>query len=186
MITTSPISTAIPHSTSDPMSHPISTAPQHGADGSQAPFAAAFAAPVPRGLRKEADAMSWDEFLAEYAPHSGPLRLGQWTCVDPQRSATRLGAQARNYRATIAVGDRIGTATAAACGPVAALTAMLHDRGIPVELMAFHQMPAQGQTATFVRGSDGLRTEWAMGLSEDPTQSALRALIACANRLLAA
>ncbi len=39
-------------------------------------------------------------------------------------------------------------------------------------------------TATFIRGSDGGRAEWAMGLSDDPTQSALRAVIACANRLL--
>jgi hypothetical protein len=39
-------------------------------------------------------------------------------------------------------------------------------------------------TATFICGSDGVRAEWAMGLSEDPTQSALRALIACANRLM--
>jgi hypothetical protein len=175
MITTSPMATAIPH--------PPITAPQ---GDPAAPFAVAFAAPVPRGLRKEADAMSWDEFLTEYAPTSGPLRLGQWTCADADRPATRLGPQARRYQATIAFGDRIATSTAAACGPVAALTEMLHDRGVSVELDAFHQLPAEGQTATFVRGSHGLRTEWALGLSEDPTQSALRALIACANRLLAA
>jgi hypothetical protein len=30
----------------------------------------------------------------------------------------------------------------------------------------------------------GARSRWAMGWSEDPTQSALRAVIACANRLL--
>jgi hypothetical protein len=38
---------------------------------------------------------------------------------------------------------------------------------------------------TFIQGSDGCRAEWAMGRSEDPTQSALSAVIACANRLYA-
>ena len=84
--------------------------------------------------------MSTDAFLARYTPTSGPLRLGQWQCTDADRPATRLGPQARNYQATIAVGDRIGTSTAAASGPVAALTAMLYDRGISVEISAFHQL----------------------------------------------
>jgi len=46
-------------------------------------------------------------------------------------------------------------------------------------------MRSGGTTATFVHGTNGIRAEWAMGWSEDPTQSALRAVIACANRLLA-
>ena len=100
--------------------------------------------------------------------------------------AGRLGPQARNYQATLAIGDRIGTSSAAASGPVAALTAMLFDRGVALEMTAFHQIPAGEGTATFVRGSDGAHDEWAMGLSDDPTQSALRAVIACANRLLSA
>ncbi|MCW2513146.1 MAG: hypothetical protein JWR11_2188 [Mycobacterium sp.] len=127
--------------------------------------------------------MSNDAFRARYTPTSGPLRLGQWECTDADRPATRLGPQPRNYQATIAVGDRIGTCTAAASGPIAALTAMLHERGVPVEIWAFHQRKAQGSTATFIRGSDGVHDEWAMGWSDDPTQSALRAVMACANRL---
>ena len=112
--------------------------------------------------------MTWDAFLAEYAPSSGPLRLGNWTCTDPNRPATRLGPQARNYQATLAIGDRIGTSSAAASGPVAALTAMLFDRGIALEMTAFHQVPAGEHTATFVRGSDGAHDEWAMGLVRRP------------------
>lgn len=130
--------------------------------------------------------MSFETFLAEYAPSSGPLRLGNWSCMDGDRPATRLGPQARNYQATLAIGDRICTTSAAAPGPVAALTSMLYDRGISLEMTAFHQMRAGQRTATFIQGSDGLRSEWAMGLSEDATQSALSAVIACANRLLAA
>lgn len=160
----------------------ISAGPLRGAG----PFAAHMDAPMPRGLREEADAMSFEAFLDHYAPATGPLRLGQWTCTDAERPSTRLGPQARHYQATLAIGDRISTSFAAASGPVAALTEMLYERGIPVEMTAFHQMRAGERTATFIRGSDGGRCEWAMGLADDPTQSALRAVIACANRLLTA
>lgn len=146
-------------------------------------FAARCDVPLPRELREAADSMSTEAFHARYAPMSGPLRLGNWQCTDPERPAGRLGREARNYQATFAVGDRIGTATAAASGPIAALTAMLHDRRIAVEVLKFHQLPAGGGIATFILGSDGSRDEWAMGLSDDSTQSALRAMINCANRL---
>lgn len=127
--------------------------------------------------------MSWKTFTATYAPSAGPVRLGQWECADAERPATRLGPQARTFRATIGFGDRIETVTATATGPVAALTEMLHDHGIAVEMLRFHQLRSDDNVATFIRGSDGTRAEWAMGWSEDATQSALRAVIACANRL---
>ena len=93
------------------------------------------------------------------------------------------GPQAQTFRATLALGDRIETATATATGPVAALTAMLYEHGVAVEMLRFHQLRSDDTTATFIQGSDGCRAEWAMGCSEDPTQSALSAVIACANRL---
>jgi hypothetical protein len=139
--------------------------------------------PIPRDLREEAGMTPFDDFFDEYGRDAGPVRLGQWSCTDDPRSSSRLGPQARNYQATLAIGDRIGTSRAAACGPVAALTEMLHERGFPVEMTAFHQLPAGEHTATFIRGSDGGRTEWAMGWSTDSTESALRAVVACANRL---
>jgi hypothetical protein len=151
------------------------------------PFAtdAWFGAPLPRGLREQAGGMSWETFVTTYGPTCGPLRLGHWACTDGERAAGRIGPQARNFRAMIAVGDHISTSTAAASGPLAALTAMLHDRGIAVETLKFHQMRSGEHTATFIHGTDGNREAWAMGWSQDPTQSALRALIACANRLVA-
>ncbi|MGH3524842.1 MAG: homocitrate synthase, partial [Mycobacterium sp.] len=94
--------------------------------------------------------------------------------------------QGRTYQATIEAGDRIGTCTAAAGGPVGALTTMLHDQGIAVEIVRFHQFGRGNQTATFVYGSDGRCGAWAMGLSTDSAQSALDAVISCANRLLMA
>lgn len=148
-------------------------------------FGGHFGCPLPRGLREQAGGMSWENFAATYAPNSGPLRLGHWACTDTARPAGRLGPQLRNFRAMIADGDRISTSTAAASGPVAALTAMLHERGIAVETLRFHQMRSAEYTATFVCGTNGVRSEWAMGWADDPTQSALRAVITCANRLIA-
>jgi len=144
-----------------------------------------FGVALPRVLRDQAAALSWERFVAVYGQTAGPVRLGQWSCVDVERHPARMGPQARNFRAVIAVGDRIATSTAAAGGAVAALTAMLHARGIHVETLNFLQMCAGNDTATFVRGTDGVRSEWAMGWGRDSTESALRAVIACANRLAA-
>ena len=138
---------------------------------------------LPRGIGEDAHTMSWSTFTDTYAPSAGPLRLGHWECTDTDRPATRWGPQGRSFRATLGFGDRIETATATATGPVAALTAMLYDHGIAVEMLRFHQLRTQDTTATFIQGSDGCRAEWAMGWSEDPTESALCAVIACANRL---
>lgn len=145
-------------------------------------FADHFGTALPRGLRERADEMGWDAFVATYGHTAGPLRLGHWACTDGER---RAGPQARNFRATIAVGDRMSSATAAAGGPIAALTAMLHERGITVEILNFHQMRSDGFTATFIRGANGIGAEWAMGWSADSDRSALLAMIACANRLWA-
>ncbi|MGV0593614.1 homocitrate synthase [Mycolicibacterium porcinum] len=158
-----------------------SSAPQSGAQSS---FAAHFANPLPRGLREAGESASWEQFLDEYAAGPGALKLGQWSCTDTVRSASRLGPQARHYQATLALGDTISTLTAAASGPVAALTEMLYAHGITVETMSFHQLPIGGRTATFIEGCDGMHSEWAMGLDDDPERSALHAVIACANRLM--
>jgi hypothetical protein len=141
---------------------------------------------LPSGLREDVHTMSWSTFVATYAHSAGPLRLGHWECADARRPATRLGPQAHTFRATLGFGDRIETVTATATGPIAALTEMLYQRGIAVEMLRFHQLRSGENIATFIRGSDGARSEWAMGWSQDPTQSNLRAVIACANRLLTA
>ena len=162
------------------MFSPIATPDQTASPMS---FAAYVDGRMPRALREPAEAKTFDEFVAEYAPTAGPLRLGQWACTD---GAGRIGPQARNYKATLAVGDRIGTSRAAACGPVAALTEMLHAHGVAMEMTAFHQLRAGENTATFILGNDVHGSaRWAMGWSADPTDSALRAVVACANRLLA-
>jgi hypothetical protein len=174
---------------SKPLSKPLSTPnPDVSARqcGAGAWFGRHFGAALPRGLREQAEAMSWETFVTTYSHTAGPIRLGHWACTDAERPAGRLGPQARNFRAMIAVDDRISTSTAAAGGPIAALTVMLHERGITVETLKFHQICSGEGVATFICGSNGTRSEWAMGWSDDPTQSALRAVIACANRLFSA
>lgn len=151
----------------------------------QSTFAAHFANPLPRDLREAGETTSWEQFLGQYAPSAGPLRLGHFSCAD-QDAPRRRGPQALNYRATLAIGDTIATSITAATGPVAALTAMLHERGVAVETTSFHQLPTDGQTATFIEGCDGVHRCWAVGVSDDPVQSALSAVIACANRLMTA
>ena len=151
---------------------------------SHSSFAARVTGRVPAPLRASADSSTYDEFVAEFAPTTGPLRLGQWACAQTDRPSTRWGPQAQTYRATRALGDRIGTAQVSACGPVAALTAMLYEWGIAVEMTAFHQRTSGADIATFIQGANGSRVEWSLGLASDPVQSALRAVVACANRLL--
>ena len=141
-------------------------------------FADLFDRPLPRELRQDAAAMTHDAFTDRYGSSSGPVRLGGWDT--PDRTPNGVG----EYRATIAVGNRIDTSTATATGPVAALTEMLHERGFTVEALRFHQLPTTaGATATFILGTDGGHRRWAMGWARDPQQSALRAMVACANLL---
>ncbi|MEB3022762.1 2-isopropylmalate synthase [[Mycobacterium] crassicus] len=140
---------------------------------------------LPRGLRDQAARLSWDGFVATYGRATGPLALGRWCCLDAERPATRLGPQGRTYQATIAVRGVKGTCTAAAQGPLAALTTMLYERGITLEILGFHQLRCGTETATFIHGSNGQDTAWAMGFATDPGRSALEAVITCANRLLA-
>ncbi|HEX5144141.1 MAG TPA: homocitrate synthase [Mycobacterium sp.] len=153
-----------------------STAPQ---------FADLFTTALPRGLREQTVGMTPHDAFHIYGQSGGPLRLGNWQCTDGARSGAGLGPQARNYQATIAFDDHVTTTTATAAGPVAALTAMLHDGGVAVEMLGFHQLHSGEHTATFIYGSNGTRAEWAIGWSADATDSALRAVIACANRLSA-
>ena len=145
-------------------------------------FADFFDAPLPRGLRDLAAEMSWDDVAATFGSAIGPVSLKHWEQDGPTPHIIG-GRRGTTYRATIAIGERVAMSSVTAAGPLAALTAMLYEHGIAVEMLNFHQLRAGGQTATFIRGTDGVRTEWAIGWSECPNQSALRAVIACANRV---
>ncbi|BBX21883.1 hypothetical protein MTER_12940 [Mycolicibacter terrae] len=151
-----------------------------------ASFADQFRVPLPRDLREQAARLSWDGFVSTYGRAAGPLTLSRWRCLDAERPAARLGPQGRTYQANIAVRGVNGTCTAAAPGPLAALTTMLHDRGITLEILGFHQLRCGTETATFIHGSNGRGAAWAVGVAPDAGCSALDAVITCANRLLTA
>ncbi|MBI3216321.1 MAG: homocitrate synthase [Mycobacterium sp.] len=146
-------------------------------------FADFFDTPLPRGLRDITADMSWDDVATHFGSAGGAVRLEHWECTDLARPTSRLGPQARNYRATITVGAATTTVTTAAAGPIGALTALLYECGAGLEMLRFHQLRSGGHTATFVLGSSRSRTEWAIGWSECAGESALRAVIACADRL---
>ncbi|WP_078058559.1 homocitrate synthase [Mycolicibacter icosiumassiliensis] len=149
-------------------------------------FADQFDTRLPRELRDPAAQLTREGFVATYGHCSGPLRLGRWRCLDADRPAARLGLQGRTYQATIAIGDRTGTCTAAAHGPLGALTEMLYERGIRLEILAFHQLACGTETATFIHGSNGRATAWAVGFASDAGASAVDAVVTCVNRLLTA
>ncbi len=142
-------------------------------------------AALPRGLRDRTAGMSWEAVLAAHGPTVGPLRLGGWKSSESRHQGRRPWLGHRKFQATLAIGDRICTASVAAGGPVAALTEMLYEHGFPVEMLEFHQRDTGTHTVTFVHGSNGLHDEWAVGWDSDATQSALRAVVACANRVCA-
>ena len=126
--------------------------------------------------------MTWSEVDFILGSAGGPVRLGQWQCTDSVRPAP-LGPQARNYRATLAIGDRIATSTAAGRRTHRSADRDALRSGIAIEMLNFHQLRPGEHTATFIRGSNGAREEWAMGWSTDATESALHAVVASANRL---
>jgi hypothetical protein len=131
---------------------------------------------LPLPLRADAAGLTWERFTAIHAPQNGPVRLGGW-------SVTALGAGRSSYEATLAVDSSIHTATAVANGPVAGMTALLHDLGIHLEILSFDQRDFGGTHATFLLCRQGERQTWAMGTGEIAAESTLRAIIAGANRL---
>lgn len=141
------------------------------------PFAQQFGSPMPLEMRTEASGMSWQTFLKTFSPSSGPVRFGRWSTLS-------LGAGRSEFKATLGLGDAIHQATAIACGPVSALTSMLHEAGFQLEILDFHQQGlADGRTATFLLCEHAGRRHWAFGIGDNATGSSVQAMIAGANLL---
>lgn len=140
------------------------------------PFAARYGRSLPLALRAEAAGLGWSDFSATYAPQHGPVRLGAW-------SATASAGGRSCYEATVGVGDTIHTTSAIASGPVAGMTAMMHNLGLQLEILSFHRHDLDGTHATFLLCQSGERRTWAMGVGATGTESTLRAMIAGINRL---
>jgi hypothetical protein len=131
---------------------------------------------LPHGLRAEADGMSFAEFVHTYSPTSGPIRLGSAECAPK-------GAGRFEFTATLAIGDTIRSSSIVCHGPAEAMTSMLYDAGVNLEILSFHQQITETGYVTYIRGQQDHRTAWAMGTGSDSTESTAKALVAAANRM---
>lgn len=141
------------------------------------PFVARFGISMPKPLRLHTIGLSWPEFLDRYCPTAGPIGLRSWTHSGP------AVAGMRSYEATLSFGADIRTLRLQAAGPIAALSAALYDAGFGVEVLDFHQQRTAEGTATFVYCEHEGRRHWAVSISTDATDSALRAIITATNIL---
>ncbi|MGU3436188.1 2-isopropylmalate synthase [Actinomycetes bacterium M1A6_2h] len=131
---------------------------------------------MPAELVSEARSMSYSDFRARYSPTSGPLRMGSFT-------SAACGFGRAEFSATLAIADTIHSATLVAFGPAEAMTSMLHDAGVHLEILSFHQQPTEAGIVTFALCSNGSRSAWSMGMGSTAPESTARALVAGANRL---
>lgn len=144
------------------------------------PFRARFGVRLPQGMRQEARNMEWKDFINAYAP--ADIRVDHIETV-------RQRAGLHEY--TITIKDPTGsgagatdlTATIQSMGVARAITEILCDRGLPVEIREFHQFPIFQATATFLYVSDGNKRVWALGFGATPELSICNAICAGATNL---
>ncbi|MGC0363789.1 hypothetical protein ABH922_001773 [Rhodococcus sp. 27YEA15] len=139
------------------------------------PFSARHGQSLPAALRAECAAMSWNQFESTYSAMSGPIRLGAW-------SIEKTAPGRWTFEATLGLGERIQKMSATTTGPIAAMTSMLYEAGISLEILSFHQQQIGRRTATFILAESDGRRLWAMGIAGSPTESSLRAMTSAANR----
>ncbi|MBE7160169.1 MAG: hypothetical protein INR72_02895 [Williamsia herbipolensis] len=140
-----------------------------------APCASAhFPGLLPRAVRADADALSWESFSATYAPDGG-TRLGSWHATSTRNDLTE-------YHATIATADRIWSLRETATGPLAAVTAMLHATGVCVEITGLHQQRIGAQTAMLVEVERDGRRAWGLGIDDAGDRAGVIALLHALDR----
>lgn len=129
---------------------------------------------LPRGVRADAAALTWDAFLETYAPGSG-TRLGSWHATPARNDLTE-------YHATIATGDRIWSMRESATGPLSAVTAMLHATGVCVEITGLHQQRLGTQTVMLVEIDRDGRRAWGLGIDDAADRAGVVALLHALDR----
>ena len=135
---------------------------------------ARFGGPLPRAVRADADALTWEAFLDAYAPTSG-TRLGSWHATPARNDLTE-------YHATIAAGERIWSMRESATGPLAAATAMLHATGTCVEITGLHQQRIGTQTVMLVEVERDGRRAWGLGIDDAADRAGVVALLHALDR----
>lgn len=131
---------------------------------------------LPRGLRREAAHLSWDEFESAYTCRDGRFRLDEL-------SRRSQGVVGHEYTTAVTDGDTVRRRRARAHGAASVLTALLHEAGVPLEIAALHQQRLDAGVATFLLCVRGRRRRWAMGLGPGTDASIADALVSGANLL---
>jgi hypothetical protein len=140
------------------------------------PFSDRFGARLPRELRTEAAGMSWTAFEAAYAGGPHLIELTDW-------AMHRLGATQIAFEATLTYRGKRHSVATTCSGPIAALTGILYDLGVNIEILSLHQMPVDGRTATFIHAERDGQRHWAMAIGDNGVNSSLHAVVAAANYL---
>lgn len=169
-------------SAESPASHPTSDRPARPAAPCAAgvplsdPLNRRYGKRLPRGLRREAAHLSWDEFESAYTCRDGRFRLAEI-------SRHRQGVTGHEYTAALTVDGTVRRRRARAHGAASVLTTLLHEAGAPLEIAALHQQRLDTGTATFLLCVRGRRRRWAMGLGPGTDASIADALVSGANLL---
>lgn len=122
--------------------------------------------------------MTWQQFTDEYGA-TGAIRLGAW-------SLTPRPADMVECRARIAYADSVKSFEATATGPIGAMTSILYDLGVGIQILSLHQRSADGHVTTLLLCERDNRRCWCCGNGDNSDEASINALVAGANRLLAA
>lgn len=141
------------------------------------PFRARFGVRLPSGMREEARGMEWKKFIQTYAPSN--------VRVEYLRSERlRAGRHEFHMSMTGLRNDGQGTAVdITAMGACSAVSEVLADHAMPVEILEFHQFEIFEATVTFIYTVHKSHRAWAVGFGADPNLSIANALCAAAGRL---
>lgn len=141
------------------------------------PFRARFGVRLPKGMRDEARGMEWKAFIQTYAPSTVRIEY-----LRSQR--LRAGKHEFHMSVTGLRSDGQGTAVEiTAMGASSAVTEVLADHGMPVEILEFHQFEIFEATVTFIYTVHKSQRAWAVGFGADRDLSIANALCAAAGRL---
>lgn len=138
---------------------------------------------LPRGLREEADGMSWSLFTAIYCP-APEVRIAHLTSEKLRAGKFRYTGEVVEVSKTRAPETR--TAEIETTGAISALTHMLAESGRYVEIRTFHQRRIFEATVTFIEvahQNDHHHTAWAVGFGPTPDTSIAAALSSGAQRI---
>lgn len=120
-------------------------------------------------------------FQEMFCTNVGPLSL-------QQLSIEKIRAGRARYTVTLAnssrpAGSRTEKITIESTGAVSALTQVLADARMRIEICEFHQYSIYEATATIIYAMHNNTRIWAVGFGPTPEISAANAMINAANRL---